>query len=98
MALYQVSYDLRKVRDNHVLYERIRSYGSYARVLEASWIIRTNRSPGEISDDLAEVMDQDDGLLVVKLTGELGWKGLKDDRYGGTSKWIKWVISQERMA
>lgn len=97
MALYQVSYDLRKVRDYHALYERIRSYGTYARVLESSWIIRTNRSPDEIRDYLAEVMDQDDGLLVVKLTGEAGWRGLKDDRYGGTSKWIEWVIAQERV-
>lgn len=98
MALYQVSYDLRKVRDQFALHERIRSYGTYARVLEASWIIRTDQSADQIRDYLAEVMDQDDGLLVVKLTGEAGWKGLKDDRYGGTSKWIKWVISQEHAA
>lgn len=95
MALYQVSYDLRKIRDYHALYERIRSYGSYAHVLESSWIIRTNRSSAEITNHLAEMMDEDDGLLVVELTGEAGWRGLRDDRYGGTSRWINWAISQE---
>lgn len=97
MALYQITYDLQKVRDPRALHEGIRVFGIYARVQESTWLIRTTESAAQIRDYLTAAMEAEDGLLVARLTGEVAWKGLYDDHRGQTSHWIKWAIAQERM-
>lgn len=76
MAIYQISYDLRNKRDYKALYERIKSYGTWCRPLESTWVIRTGQSVTQVRDYLAGVMDGDDGLLVVALTGDAAWRNL----------------------
>lgn len=85
MKLYQIDYDLRKQRDYAALYERIRQYGTYCRVLESSWVISTNQTAAQVRDYLAQAMDKDDGLLVTLLANEAAWQGLTTE----AGNWLK---------
>ncbi|WP_177421020.1 hypothetical protein [endosymbiont of Lamellibrachia barhami] len=84
MRVYQISYDLRKQRNYDALYERIKAY-PWCHVLESNWVITTQQSAEQVRDNLAQVMDQDDGLLVTRLSGEAAWRNLG----GQISQWLK---------
>lgn len=84
MKVYQISYDLRKQRNYDVLYERIKTY-SWCHVLESCWVVTTQQSAAKVRENLAQVMDQDDGLLVTRLSGEAAWQNLGDR----VSRWLK---------
>lgn len=79
MAVYQIDYDLRKQRNYDALYERLKSYPQWCRVLESTWVISTNQSAAQVRDYLKAVMDADDGLLVTRLQGEAAWYGFSDE-------------------
>ncbi len=66
---YIINYDLRKSRDYESLYDAIRSYGTYAKILESCWAVVSERSATEIRNHLQTVMDEDDGIFVVKSGG-----------------------------
>jgi len=84
MKVYQISYDLRKQRNYDALYERIKTY-PWCHPLESSWVITNQQSAAQVRDNLAQVMDQDDGLLVTRLSGEAAWRNLGDQ----VSQWLK---------
>jgi hypothetical protein len=85
MALYQISYDLRKQRNYDALFERIKAYGYWCRPLESAWVIATAQSAVQVRDNLRQAMDGDDGLLVTRLAGEAAWYGLNES----ISNWLK---------
>ena len=85
MYSYIVTYDLIADKDYSTLYEAIRSYGSYAHILESVWIVKSSASSSDIRDNLKSYMDSDDKLFVAKLTGESAWKNLSKE----VSEWIK---------
>jgi len=85
MKIYSINYDLRKHRDYDSLYQAIKSYGTYAHVLESVWMIVTERTSAQIRDHLKQYMDRDDGLMVSQSTGEAAWMNLSDD----VSRWLK---------
>ena len=91
MSVYQINYDLRKQRDYQSLYERIKAYHSWCRPLESCWIISTTQSAQQVRDNLRAVMDEDDGLLVTRLSGEAAWYGL-DDR---VSRYLKNMLKRK---
>ena len=76
MSLYQINYDLRKQRNYELLYERLKGYSMWCRPLESCWVISTTQSATQVRDQLREVIDQDDGLLVTRLSGEAAWVNL----------------------
>jgi hypothetical protein len=79
MSVYQIDYDLRKQRNYDALYDRIKSYGSWCRPLESTWVISTNRSAAQVRDYLKGAMDADDGILVTRLSGEAAWSNVEPD-------------------
>ena len=86
MKTYEVTYDLRQPgRDYRALFAALMSYGAYWHVMDSVWILRTNRSAGQIRDHLMGHMDGNDQLLVVGLDGEAAWYGLPVDG----SNWLK---------
>lgn len=85
MALYQISYDLRKQRDYDTLFERIKAYGTWCHALESTWVISTFQSAAQVRDNLRLAMDGDDGLLIIRLAGEGAWYGLSES----ISTWLK---------
>lgn len=85
MALYQISYDLRKQRNYEALFECIKAYGAWCHALESTWVISTSQSAAQVRDNLRLAMDGDDGLLVTRLSGEAAWYGLSET----ISTWLK---------
>lgn len=77
MPCYIISYDLRKPGRNYdSLYEAIKSYGTWAHILESLWAVVTSKSAAQIRDHLAEHLDANDGLFVVKSGTEAAWQNV----------------------
>ena len=72
MALYFLSYDLRKARDYEKLYEQLDDF-SAVQVLESVWCFkRFNTSASALRDYFEGYIDKDDGLCVVEV-GSNNW-------------------------
>lgn len=76
MPTYLVTYDLRKQRNYAAIHEAIKTYGTYAQVLESVWVIVTHQNATQINEYLYKHMDADDGLLVLKLAKEGACEGI----------------------
>jgi hypothetical protein len=84
MAAYIISYELRRLGANYDgLVEAIKTYGTWAKVLETVWVIKTNRTAAEVRDSLQPYMDANDGLFVVKSAGIAAWAGVN------CSEWLQ---------
>lgn len=68
MAFYLITYDLRAPDRNYdALYKIIKSYGTYCRVVESSWVIKTPETASEIWQRLSLAVDKNDSVLVIKV-------------------------------
>jgi CRISPR/Cas system-associated endoribonuclease Cas2 len=69
MALYVLTYDLRKARNYDKLYEELKRFNAQ-RVLESTWCFkRINTNSAGLRDHFKQFIDDDDGLFVVEVTG-----------------------------
>jgi hypothetical protein len=86
MASYLIGYDLNKSgQDYNTLIERIKKFGTWWHCLDSTWIVKSDLNSAQIRDALSPLIDGNDELLVVKLTGEAAWVGFSDE----CSKWLK---------
>lgn len=76
MPCYLISYDLRKSRDYQSLYDAIKSYGTWAHILESTWAVVSQRTAAQVRDHLAQYIDGDDGLFVLKSGVEAAWRNV----------------------
>lgn len=74
MPCYIIVYDLRNQRDYESLYKAIKSYGTWAHILESTWAIVTAQTAVQVRDYLSQYLDSDDGLFVVKSGTEAAWR------------------------
>lgn len=74
MATYIISYDLRKNRNYDGLYGAIKSYGTWAKITESTWAIKTSSTAVQVRDHLGSVTDKDDRIFVVKSGVEAAWR------------------------
>lgn len=66
MALYFITYDLRKGKDYQKLYDKLNEFNA-VRVLESTWCFkRNNTSATSLRDYFKSLIDTDDGLLIDK--------------------------------
>src|SRR4051812_27405333 len=85
-VLQQIDYDLRKPGRNYdSLIPAIKGLGSWAHPLKSAWIVDTGLSTEQVRDRLRPHIDQNDGLLVTHLTGEMAWHGLAAD----VEEWLR---------
>jgi hypothetical protein len=76
MAIFVVSYDLRKVgQDYETLWTRLGEWKAI-RLLDSVWGIKWDITSVALRDDLRKHMDANDGLLVVEVTAG-AWSQLK---------------------
>ena len=69
-----ITYDLRNSNKNYNdLYEKIKSYGTWAHICESVWFISTADSCVAVRDNLKSVLDSDDRIFVAELTGIAAW-------------------------
>lgn len=80
MAAYIITYDLSMPgRSYNQLYDRIKSFGTWAAITESSWLIVTEANSVNIRDHLSPTIDRNDKLLVGGPIEEAAWIGLTDD-------------------
>lgn len=87
MKTLLVGYDLNKAgQDYSVLIEKLKSYGAWWHHLDSTWLIKTELSASEVRDDLKKLVDSNDELLIIDVTGRArAWSGF--NARGGT--WLK---------
>jgi len=69
-----IEYDLLTPgKDYDALYKAIKSYGTWARLTESTWFVKTEATCPQIRDKLLAVMDANDRLFVGELTGSAAW-------------------------
>ncbi|MCE8042448.1 hypothetical protein HOP60_09810 [Halomonas daqingensis] len=74
MANYIVAYDLHTPgQDYKSLREAFEAYGYYYKPLRSTWLIKTTQSSEQIRNNLMRVLDSNDKLIVLKLSGEAAW-------------------------
>jgi hypothetical protein len=86
MAVFVVSYDLRKPgRDYQPLWNRLGEWKA-VRGLQSLWFINWNTTAVAIRDDLAKHIDPNDGLFVGRVP-ESAWKNLQGQSGQTLSGW-----------
>ena len=76
MALYFLTYDLRKSRNYQAVYDELESFNA-VRILESTWCFkRINTSAKGLRDHFSQYVDSDDGLIVSEVTD---WASRKTD-------------------
>lgn len=70
MALYFLSYDLRKERNYQTLYDELAKYKA-VRMLESDWCFKYSKEGAsvELRDHFKSFIDKNDGLVVSEVIG-----------------------------
>jgi len=71
MNTYLISYDLIKPETSPEyarLFQLLRSFPQWAKVLRSVWLIKTDQSSGEVMDMLRGATDSNDKILVIEVT------------------------------
>lgn len=74
--IFLITYDLNSPgRDYNPLYDKIKSLGANFHPLESTWFLESSNTAHFISESLRAVMDENDSLFVVEITGmqRQGW-------------------------
>ena len=80
-----ITYDLAAPDRNYEgLLKKIKSYGTWAKICESSYLIKTDKVPEKVRDHLLDYIDEDDKLFVGTLIAPAAWYGLSDS----VSNWI----------
>lgn len=70
MSSYLISYDLNKSGKNYeTLIAEIKKFGTWWHHLDSTWIVKSDLTAVQIRDKLSPLIDSDDELLVVHLSG-----------------------------
>jgi CRISPR-associated endonuclease Cas2 len=84
MALFMISYDLRKDKDYQKLWDALKKNGAH-KILLSQWLLETDSSVAEILKWLRTMTDEDDQLVVV----EFEKTNIATYRpYQGTTNWL----------
>jgi hypothetical protein len=86
MNTYLIGYDLDKPGQVYKdLIDKIKSFGTWWHCLDSTWLIKSSLSAKAIRDTLNTIIDNNDKLLVARLSGEAAWTGFIAD----CSDWLK---------
>jgi hypothetical protein len=70
-----VTYELKQPATSYAqLFDVLKSKDSWAHYMPSTWFVATNESPKELYDQLANLIFQEDNILIMQLTpGYHGW-------------------------
>lgn len=74
---YIISYDIRTGGDYEPLYEAIKSYGTWARIVNSTWAVVTDQSAKEIREFLRAFIGPQDRLFVIRSGVEAAWMNVR---------------------
>ena len=78
MRCYIISYELKQPRAAYIDFcSELRSYHANAQILEHVWAVVTDGSAADIRDRLWELLDPDDGILVLESSREAAWQDVR---------------------
>ena len=84
--IYSISYDLSQPGRNYDdLYETIKSTPGWARPMESYWFISTSESVAVWYERLRQVIDENDSIFVVDITGQSRQGWMSEDVW----EWLK---------
>ena len=91
MACYLIGCSLKAPgRDYIELIEAIEHVGTGAwPCLDAIWVVNSDKTPSQIRDELKLHLEPSDELIVVEITGNAAWRGLR----GGSANALKAVLA-----
>lgn len=87
MSIYCVGYDLMEKKDYLKLIEKLKSYDAYAHIQGSLWFVKSSKNASELRDELKSFIDEDDKLIVIRVT--LPWASSNLSK--GVSDWLKKV-------
>jgi hypothetical protein len=71
MRCLQINYDLSApVRNYSAVYDYLRGFNGWCHALESMWFVRTAKSTTTVRDELSRLVDADDKIVVVDITGD----------------------------
>ncbi len=79
MNTYIISYDLRKDQSYwhyEDLYQAIKSYGTWAKILESVWAVKTDQSAENIRNSLQTKIDSNDRIFVILSWRVAAWQNV----------------------
>lgn len=82
MAIYVIGYDLHRSKedDYDALFAALEAIGSgYWDCLESTWLVITEKTAGQIRDELRQYLKDDDRLLVMRCGEGAAWLGFADE-------------------
>lgn len=87
MRTYLITYDLNSPGQNYSkVLDTVKSYPAWCRIATSTYEVQTYESVTTVRDKIRRVMDANDTLFVVDVTGQpSAWYGLSSD-VGG---WLK---------
>lgn len=85
MSNFIVTYDLLAPdKDYEELISAIKDYGTYSKVTESCWIIKSSKSSSQILEHLKNHIDFNDRLFVAQLTRDVSWHKIMS-----SEKWLQ---------
>jgi hypothetical protein len=82
MAVYMIAYDVHPPQGENYdkLFTALEAIGSgYWDCLDSAWLVITEKTAAQISDELKQYIRDDDRLLVMRYGEGAAWLGFKDD-------------------
>lgn len=78
MSCFIIVYDLKNgsSEDYSELHEKIKSYGTWAKISESCWAIVTDGQSTDVRDNLKSCLDVNDRLFVTKSSGIAAWSNV----------------------
>lgn len=83
--VYMISYDLHAPTNNRKeLEDAIESLGAWCKYLTTTYLVKSNLSLSTIQANLATILDNNDSMIIVKVTNINGW--LSNDKWDWINK------------
>jgi hypothetical protein len=86
MALFLISYDLRRQRNYQPLYDCLNNWKA-ARLLESLWLAELVGPADTVRDILTGLIDDDDAVAVIELKAPFNWATMRTQPTG--TAWLK---------
>lgn len=83
--VYMISYDLHAPTNNRKELENaIESLGAWCKYLTTTYLVKSNLSLSSIQANLATILDNNDSMIIAKVTNINGW--LSNDKWDWINK------------
>lgn len=90
MNVYSITYDLHTPGQKYqCLKVKLEAYGYYWHAQQSVWLIKTNDSAASIRDNLKACLDNNDKIIVARLSREAAWAGYSKE----VIDWLKGALA-----